>query len=759
MALCVSWSFQAAQWTQGLQILQLIVLVGVVLGIVMAKSRLPARLAHLLAALAGFGWSAWLTSRVVAGLMGGSVAASVFEVEWQLRSWIWALYAREASSGTIVFLLLLGVLMWIMAYFAAWAVFRWQRVWWAVIVCSVPLLINITYSPTNLIVALLAFLILALLLIVRASLASYQLEWQKSRVFYNNDVVGIVLRVGIIVSVLAIAGAWVVPQAVAGNQLQSAWNRVSQPWQRVQDLWNKAFQGLNYQNKPQVILLSRTMHFAGAVSLTDRPVMDIQAASGSYYWRDWIYQDYTGTGWTNTDAGTVDLSANDLRLSLQTPYEMQQIVTATVTMRQNMGIGGTLVAEGQPLLVSIPVKAAIAKPAPDTSTSLTSGSMAFDSSGPLPTGPGGPSLLFPEQPLQAGQSYDVVSGVSTATADELTTAGTDYPLWVTQSYTQLPASVPSRVRALAEQVTAGLTAPYDKALAIEAYLRTFPYNSQISGPRPGQDGVDYFLFTAKQGYCAYYASAMVVMLREVGVPARYVEGFAQGSSANGVYHLLENNGHAWPEVFFPGYGWIGFEPTASQPLNPRTHPAPASTSGEIAPPRTAGPDRSRFPQEFNPEPLPPSSSASQVSLWHRISRYVYIALAVIGGCAAVISLLILLRKRHFAGMSAVERAYDELVSWAARLFGVRPLAHQTPHEYAGAVGELVPLSRGGIGRITDLYVEERFGARGVEGDEAAQALREVRPAIWHAWLERTGDKPKRLWRKVFSSDGDMPHAS
>ena len=119
------------------------------------------------------------------------------------------------------------------------------------------------------------------------------------------------------------------------------------------------------------------------------------------------------------------------------------------------------------------------------------------------------------------------------------------------------------------------TTPYDKATAIEAWLRAnVVYDDQTPAPPQDQDGVAYVL-AVKRGYCDYYASAMVVMLRSLGVPARVAVGYAQGQydSVNGVYHVTEKDSHSWVEVFFPKYGWVEFEPTASQPLIANRAPA------------------------------------------------------------------------------------------------------------------------------------------------------------------------------------------
>src|SRR5438270_373708 len=113
-----------------------------------------------------------------------------------------------------------------------------------------------------------------------------------------------------------------------------------------------------------------------------------------------------------------------------------------------------------------------------------------------------------------------------------------------------------------------VTNPYDKAEALESWLRSppFQYTAQVKATPPGRDPVDYFLFDLKQDFCEYFASAMVVMLREDGIPARLVEGFTTGQfdSTTAQYVVREQDAHAWVEVYFPQYGWIEFEPTPSQ---------------------------------------------------------------------------------------------------------------------------------------------------------------------------------------------------
>ncbi len=142
-----------------------------------------------------------------------------------------------------------------------------------------------------------------------------------------------------------------------------------------------------------------------------------------------------------------------------------------------------------------------------------------------------------------------------------------YPQWVIDRYLLLPGDVPARVVALARDLTATEPTPYDRAVALESYLRTFPYNLDLPAPPADRDVVDYFLFDLQQGYCDYYATAMVVLARAAGLPSRLAMGFHTGSydQEEDRYVVTEADAHSWAEVYFPGYGWVGFEPTAGRP--------------------------------------------------------------------------------------------------------------------------------------------------------------------------------------------------
>ncbi|MEJ5225168.1 MAG: transglutaminase-like domain-containing protein, partial [Anaerolineales bacterium] len=184
-----------------------------------------------------------------------------------------------------------------------------------------------------------------------------------------------------------------------------------------------------------------------------------------------------------------------------------------------------------------------------------------------------PQAATPAQPgdllgaLTTQSAYTVLSYLPAPTLADLRAAGSDYPPDIAARYLALPPSVPERVLALARDLTATAATPYDRAAQIEAYLRQFPYTLEVAPPPFGRDTVDYFLFDLQKGYCDYYASAMVVLSRAAGVPARLVVGYASGEydPSRAVYVVRQKDAHAWAEVYFPGIGWVEFEPTAAQP--------------------------------------------------------------------------------------------------------------------------------------------------------------------------------------------------
>ncbi|RDW18917.1 transglutaminase TgpA family protein [Oceanobacillus chungangensis] len=154
--------------------------------------------------------------------------------------------------------------------------------------------------------------------------------------------------------------------------------------------------------------------------------------------------------------------------------------------------------------------------------------------------------------------------------NELRESSEPYPTEISNQYTQLPPALPERVALLAEQITASYDNRYDKVKAVENYFGSngFVYQTtDVPIPEQNQDYVDQFLFDSKVGYCDNYSTSMVVLLRTLDIPARWVKGFAsgeiveRGEASYEVYKVTNENAHSWVEVYFPEVGWVPFEPT------------------------------------------------------------------------------------------------------------------------------------------------------------------------------------------------------
>jgi len=142
-------------------------------------------------------------------------------------------------------------------------------------------------------------------------------------------------------------------------------------------------------------------------------------------------------------------------------------------------------------------------------------------------------------------------------------ASADYPEDIRDTYLQLPPQLDPRIPELARQITARSQTPFDRTITVENYLRSrFTYTLNLTG-KPGVDPLAHFLFETRAGHCEYFASALAIMLRTLGIPTREVNGFLPGeyNDLGEDYIVRASDAHSWVEVYFPGAGWMTFDPT------------------------------------------------------------------------------------------------------------------------------------------------------------------------------------------------------
>jgi len=723
MLVSVVGAVDTANWADGLVVLQPAVLGGAVLGFLLAISGFDGLFCALYSFLASVPWIATLVMRAL--LNNPSLHDGIAESLRRNFAWFSALYNGGPSSDNFIFVTQLCFLGWWMGYFAFWSLFRYQRVFHAIVPAGCALLFNAYFAPTSLATYTVIYFISVLLLAMRVELARNEMRWQNAQIRYAPDILIDFLRAGVIFAVAVTALAWSLPRLTSPEIINSAFKPFEKPWHDLGNTWSRMYTSLNYPRVAvQRTAFEKSKAFGGPVSLTNRPILDAYVRVRSY-WQAEVFDMYSGQGWTNTDDEVASIPGGQ---PLGEPhYALAKEVTATIRPLETGQ--DVLFGAPHPERVSRPVNAEVDK---------------------LPAGAGSQSvsMLRSATPLRRDEAYQVVSRISSAADDLLRKDGAAYPEWIAGRYLQLPPDFPPQVSTLARQIAAPYDNPFDKASAIENFLRQYPYSQQIAPPPAGVDGVEYFLFDVKEGYCDYYASAMTTMLRAVGVPARLVVGYtpgeevgsSEGSRGQAVqYRVLERNAHAWPEAYFPTYGWIQFEPTASEPLLTRSETAPKP----VPAPTPAAPGNLDEPNDIrgergNPQDLAPLTPQGPVS-WIQ-ARRVGVATA---GLAAIVALFVgmVVYRRRSARSSASDvlgHLFDHMGTWAARLH-IPWRASQTPLERASGLSEALPAAQPAIDGLATLFVAQQYGRQQPAGEELARVSagwRGVQHVLWGRWVTR-----------------------
>lgn len=345
-----------------------------------------------------------------------------------------------------------------------------------------------------------------------------------------------------------------------------------------------------------------------------------------------------------------------------------------------------------------------------------------------------------EDPPARGEQYEVTGLDSFASPGDLRGAGADDPSYVDTRYTLLPTTVTEQTIALTEDVTRGADNRFDQAITIQDYLRaSFTYDETIDVPPDNRDVVDYFLFESKRGYCEYYASAMVVMLRTLDVPARIAAGYraVPFDDASGGYLYREKQAHTWVEVYFPGYGWIPFEPT------PVAEPLPYGddqAQQEEVPPATVEPEPT---PTVLPSPTPESVATPAAVVTTEterrdgddLRRYADEAALGLGLLLLIVVLAAgvgsVLWLWGFRGLSPIGGLYAR-VQRIGRWWGMRPNPSKTPVEFARDLGNAAPSMRSPARLLAHLYEAEQYGGRPVATSDAVagqSAWKELRVQV------------------------------
>jgi transglutaminase-like putative cysteine protease len=332
--------------------------------------------------------------------------------------------------------------------------------------------------------------------------------------------------------------------------------------------------------------------------------------------------------------------------------------------------------------------------------------------------------------LQPPYNYSLTETVPIAGVADLQAAGTSYPDWLapyrTLYYNKRTAAGYTKerdveIQALAQSIVrdAGATNPFDQAKAIESWFRAknrFTYTLNPPAAPAGERPLDYFLFTSKKGFCQDFSTAMNVMLRMLGIPSRQMSGFGEGVFDEKTHQWFVNSldAHSWVEVYFPGSGWIPFEPTPADNFAPVNRPA-SREAASVPPPVGAVPTPRNVPGLREPNDTSVASSETGFD----IRKPLLIGLAVL--LLLAIGLLLFLL-RWLMAVRDLPRIWRRLLFLGDRL-KVPRLKGDTPQEFGSRLAGSVPNFDPEVRRLAALYTRASFRRGGLDTDELAEARR------------------------------------
>jgi transglutaminase-like putative cysteine protease len=744
MTLAFAASLADANWTgrEGAgRFLLYVSLVGLTIGVFGAKIGWGRWRTHFVGALLGGlilplivgGIAAGIDSWDPAALAGRLVAAlSVVQQVWNDLVVLGRPFTNEFDHYHLVF----GVLVWGAGMLAGYTVFGHRRPLDAVVVLGLAILANMALTERDQLLLLVLFSVGALLLLIRTHVFEEEVTWARRRIGDPAAVGQLYLRGGAAFVSAAVLGSVLLTATASSAPLQGLWNDVPRHLQGIADFVRRiAPPGGNPRPLGLVGFGSEATTIGDwepSSNIAFRAFLPI-SETRQFKWRAGTYGPYTLYGWRWGDTRREATAARDILFD---------------------GLGDAPSPVGRRQARARIVPEAFRDPtvlSPNTLQSVDRETEAVVA--------GADGWYASVESRESLNTYNIVAMIPILqdvqggiTEARLRAAGTDYPADMLSVYTALPeGAMGPAARQLLADIRAAVDPPpdapsdnvYDLVRTMESYFQdssNFQYNDHVRGLMDEQCGnvstAECFAII-RQGYCEFYATTMTVLLRESGVPARVAYGFLPGErAADGSEVVGAWSAHWWVEVYFPGPGWVEFDPTGGGVGQPQPIP-----SGSIGPPtpRPSLPSATfREPTEA-PTGLNPGNGRGAAG---GIGPFIAIALILVIGVGA---LAFASYRRTPNKPMHPDQAWGSLARLAAR-FGLGPKPSQTVYEYAGALGDAVPDARVELTTIARAKVEVAYGKRDLGSDRLrriAEAYHRLRFALLSVAAKRAFRRRKR----------------
>ncbi len=788
----VVWSVEVADWAPTPS-LALVMLLAVLTALIL--TRVPLWTAALLPVglLVGAGVIIWLLTAAPPAELRIASDAELFR---RLGDWLLAARTEGISVDPLPFATGLMIAAWLSGFLAGWVFFRYRNFWGVFALGALGLLSNLTFLPEQASVYLGIYLFTGLLLVGWVQSVRARQRWDADGRVYDGHLGILTVSDTSVVALVALLIAFLLPVGGQWGAANSFYNFTRSPLVHWEEDFNRLFAGLPARKPLPYRIWGDALAFQGTINPADTPVLQVNS-SVPLYWKARSYATYTHEGWLSE--GTVLKEPGwQPEHSAASPQQERFNVTFEVIPSydsRSLFAGGQVIGANRDVRIEtfdspryvidpyldtatdglpptlqqaiVGVRSTVAADAYAADHAIAAAAPSNFVLESVERGEDGRALdvalreIVPAEPdvlavraagsnANAGEPYQLTASVSSAEPDDLRSAGRDYAPWIWARYTQLPSDMPLRVAELAREITAGAETPYDQAKAVESWLKTgLEYNLSIDPPPFGMDGVDYFLFESREGYSEYFGSAMTVLMRSLGTPARMATGYTTGNPIDDshLYLVSDHHSHGWSEVYFPGYGWIPFEPTPGKQIPVVVPPAEqAQRAGPIGGATNAG----GLPCEIEEdcEEMEAQISAGEGRLpeaaatrWQNAARDALPWAVGVGAAALALAAAGWTVWRWLlATPGDVPSAYRRLRR-LGRLASLRASEHQTPHQWGAALADALPQQRAAVLRIINAYALNTYARRSSDTasdiDGIADAWKAVRiPLALHTLRRR-----------------------
>ena len=556
-----SYRLEITNWAESLYLIGYLVLAGYALGVLLGKSKINSWIGLIIGLIVGVILLPWMLGKLLGSYP--DYFERIIILIHRLQIAFSDFLDNRPVSDTILFIFMMAILYWTVCFLAGYELIRRANPWIPVVISSFIYLVINHYDSSQDFRNFYTFLLIFFILILWGRLFFIRKRelWKQKGIKVEYETGYGHIRTTLVAAIILVLTVWNIPFIIHFFSTDSPVQEyMIREWEDVRERFSNVFVGLNYPDLTSSDYYRSGLSLGSSAVTSSQPVFKVKVKSGGidkvrYYWHGYSYDTYYDGRWVNLNDTKAMAAPSDW--PIETPeWKSRKKVEFEFTVDSPLLF--TFYSPDPMIYIDQPSEIVIDNRFLENINLIA---------------------VLANPALHREEKYRTVSLIGTPTERELRTSGENYPKDILDRYLQLPENFSGRIINLASEITKEEKNAYDKTIKITNYLRSNIEYSDTLPPKPaGSDVLEWVLFDHKEGFCNYYASLEVLMLRSIGIPARLAVGYSEGTEQKGGdgYNVLKNNSHAWPEVFFPGFGWIEFEPTAAQP--PLNYP-----SGETTP--------------------------------------------------------------------------------------------------------------------------------------------------------------------------------